>query len=185
MKHQRGVAMVEIAVTILIITIAISGMGILLLRTIQGTQDSSQQTQAMWIIQDYIGRMRANPDGARDQDYVFGGAVACVAPPAARCANININGTVFNADPGGCSSAEMAIFDRYISVCGASEDVIDSPADNLINPILSSSCTLAHPIRGCVKYNVELTWTTRLQQSGPDAASRVFENSYSMDVELN
>lgn len=69
-NKQTGFAMIEIMVTVVIIAIAISGMGLLLLRAVQGTQDSAQLSQGMWIVQDYVGRIRANPDGAKGGFYV-------------------------------------------------------------------------------------------------------------------
>ena len=186
MKSQRGIALIEVLVTALIITIAVSGTGILLLRTIQGTQDSSQRSQAMWVVQDLIGRMRANPDGARAGDYVFGGNVDCSDLNAANaCADMTINNNRISAPLAGCSAQQMANFDRLISVCGASGSVYDSPADFLINPQLTSACTLNHPTRGCVQYNIQLNWSTRLQQGSDTAAERIYQNSYSMDVEIN
>lgn len=195
---QQGFAMIEVLVTAVIVAIGISGMGILLMRAIQGTQDSAQQSQAMWIVQDFVGRIRANSDGARRGDYVINGAENCDAPPAAICADYNTSATKVNSAI--CNSNQMSTFDRWISVCGmtsntganANSKVFDSPAEFVVNPVLTSTCTntstrvsTSSGQPDCIQYDVKLTWQTRIAKSSADAAERINENTYSMLLELN
>jgi len=180
----------EVLVTAVIIAIGVSGMGVLLLKAIKGTQDSSQQSQAMWMVQDYAGRIRANPDGARAHAYELAGEIDCAGQLPAMCAEYTDNGAEMAAAY--CSADEMAVFDRWVTVCGVSPDVYDSPADFIIKPILTSTCTLTENrvstssgLQDCVQYNLELEWTTKIQQGGDLDEERDYVNTYSMVVELN
>lgn len=187
-SKQNGFAMVETLMTAVILAIGISGIGVLLLQALQATQDTSQQSQAMWMVQDLVGRMRANPEGARSGAYEFNGPLNCNAAPQAQCADTNLANAVM------CDSTEMAIYDQWITVCGEDPDNFDSSADFVIQPELTITCTLrAEAGRSstnsgqidCVQYFVEIEWNTKLQQTGDDVAERDFRNIYSMVVELN
>ncbi len=46
-KPEHGFAMIEALVTALIVAIGVSGVGVLLMRAIQGTQDSAQLSQTL------------------------------------------------------------------------------------------------------------------------------------------
>ncbi len=189
-KTQRGFAMIEVLVTAVIIAIGVSGLGVLLMRAIQGTQDSAMQSQAMWIVQDFVGRIRANPVGAREGGYVVTGAVAdCTVKPAAICADYYDNGLINAAT---CNASEMAVFDKWISVCGLNNDIYDSPSDFVVNPVLQSTCTLTSArvstgtgLPDCVRYNIELEWDTRTVKSSTNASERVQKNTYTTIVEVN
>ncbi len=199
-NRQRGFALIEVLVTAVIVAIGVSGLGVLLMRAIQGTQDSAQHTQAMWIVQDFVGRIRANPIGARKEDYEFSATNVDFcgnARPDLICADYFEDGTDKNAAI--CTETPMAIFDIWVTVCGMTErldptedgynpedNVFDSPSEFIINPVLTSECTQNHLTRisttggglDCVQYEVTLNWDTRI-------TDRVASNSYSMVVELN
>lgn len=197
-KKQFGFAMVEVMVTVAIITIGVSGMGVLLMRAIQGTQDSAQQSQAMWIVQDYVGRMRANPEGARGKFYILDpDDIDCDSPPSTLCAetfsgNKEVSPGDCTVDPADTSVNKMATFDNWVSTCGLSSDIYDSPSDFITSPRLTSECTTTG-VRSssytnqldCIQYQVTLTWQTKITKGANDAAERTNQNSFSMLVEFN
>ena len=198
-KKESGFALVEVLVTAVILAIGISGLGMLLLRAIQGTQDSAQQSQAMWMVNDYAGRIRSNAPGARIRGYVIETtAFDCVNDkPVAQCADYYVPGSPGNlvtADT--CTSTQMAEFDRWITLCGVTTDRLtySSPSDFVVNPVLTSECTNFHDSRStdaitgkldCVQYQVSLTWDTKTIKGDTDENARVRQNSYSLTVELN
>lgn len=206
LKKQNGFAMMEVLVTAIIIAIGVSGMGVLLLRAIQGTQDTSQQSQALWIIQDYVGRIRANSEAARAGDY------AIDANNLPNCANqyggticgeytdANDNEVAANI----CSAADMAAFDIYVTMCsltpitndelnGNAPRLFDSAADFVLNPTITSTCSVTDNARvssysgqpDCVQYDIQFQWSTKTQQGAVDPNDRDFINDYSLVVELN
>jgi type IV pilus modification protein PilV len=191
MQRQIGFAMVEVMVTVAIITIGVSGMGMLLMRAIQGTHDSAQQSQAMWITQDYVGRMRANQEGARAKMYELNPAdIDCNNPPT-MCAEIYQNGAEVPAQ--NCTnSSDMATFDNWISTCGLNEDIYDSASDFIVNPQLTSVCTntIARVSTDtnqpdCIQYQVNLTWDTKITKGSTDVNERTNTNNFSMIVEFD
>lgn len=198
-KKQSGFAMMEVIVTAAVIAIGVSGMGVLLLKSIQGTQDSAQQSQAMWIVEDFVGRIRSNSVGARAGHYAIDQQPDCDVKPAKICADhrdkddLLVKGDVCDGgDHEVNEGQEMAIYDRWITACGLNPDIYSSPADFMANPQLSSTCIenstrISTPTNNpdCIKYEIELTWETRIKQGGDAEADRVYENSYSTIVEVN
>lgn len=188
-SKQSGFAMMEVLVTAIILAIGISGMGVLLLRAVQGTQDSSQQSQAMWMVQDYVGRIRANPDAGRAGNYELNVLPNCASKPAAVCAE---HYDVVEVPAVECSPAQMALFDQWITVCGLDSSVYDSSADFISNPKLTSTCTRTSVrsssgsgLPDCVQYHVSLSWETKIKQGSDIESERTYKNDYSMIVELN
>jgi len=185
-KPEHGFAMIEALVTALIVAIGVSGVGVLLMRAIQGTQDSAQLSQAMWIVQDFVGRMRANPDAAKQNLYTIDAAINCDNRPAVMCAAHNNAGNSTSSDLVACSNSQMATFDIWITVCGISDDILDSPSDFIANPILTSTCPIVDAVTNeCILYNVDLSWSVKLTTGSATASERTNTNNYSLAVELN
>ena len=175
-SKQSGFAMMEALITALIIAIGISGVGVLLMRSIQGTQDNSQRSQAMWIVQDFVGRLRANSVAAKASAYAVSiDKAACANAPAVLCSN----------DDASCNSSDMATYDSWVTVCGFDSTVFDAPADFVVNPVLNSECTLTNSRNECVQYTVDLQWDTKLAKESAVAEERTNTNNYSMVVEVN
>jgi type IV pilus modification protein PilV len=207
---QRGFAMIEVMVTAVILVIGISGMGLLLLKSIQSSQDNAQKSQGMWIVQDLAGRMRANSEGMRAKAYETDAVISC--DPIKMCSDYINNANASQASAT-CDAAEMATFDLWVTICGISDEIsitvpgaigpggpepdseyflYDSPSDFILNPVLNIDCTntiarvstsTAQP--DCVQYFIGLTWDTKLQQGAATADDRVFQSQYSMVLELN
>lgn len=198
-KNQSGFAMVEVLVTAVIVAIGISGMGVLILKSLQGTQDNAQRSQAMWIVQDFVGRIRANSVGARAGLYEINAHPDCETLPAKICVdhrdeNDNlVEGAVCDPEERQNNDGdEMATFDKWITACGLNADMYSSSADFMANPQLSSQCIeraarISTPSgnQDCVKYRIDFTWDTKIQQASANADNRVYTNTFSEVVEVN
>ena len=196
-NHQGGFAMMEVLVTAIVFAIGVAGSGVLLLKTVQGTQDNAQRSQGMWIVQDLVGRMRSNANGAKSGDYIVEADKTYCSDnmPTSFCAD-HINSSKTFVSASSCDTTQMARFDIWLSLCGfdnngggsamssSSEKVFDSPAEFLINPELSSTCDLLIDNQ-CQRYTVALTWSTKITQGAEDEEDRINESSYSMTLELN
>lgn len=205
-KSQSGFAMIEVMVTVVIIAIGISGMGLLLLRAVQGTQDSAQLSQAMWIVQDYIGRIRANPDGARGGFYVMDSDDINCAPASApaQCADtykqpsgVNTSGNWVAAEDCSVNPANnlMAVYDNWATTCSlhsSLKSLYDSPSNFIVGSQLISEC-ITNSIRvstitnqpDCVEYRITLSWKTKIEKESSDSAERTYDNEYSAIVGIN
>jgi len=190
-SKQSGFAMLEVLVASIVFAIGVSGIGVLLLTTIQGTQDNAQRSQGMWIVQDFVGRMRANPDGAKSGGYRVSANPDCESPPVAMCAEyIDRSGDPKPAAT--CSPLDMATFDVWVTMCGfddptetnPAKKIFDSPAEFVSNPTLTSTCGATNT-PPCVQYTIELTWNTKVTQGAAAADDRINQQTYNMVVELN
>ena len=63
MKGSQGFSMIEVLITLLLVTIGVLGMVALQGRTIGYTQDSIQRSTAATLANDLIEQIRANPTG--------------------------------------------------------------------------------------------------------------------------
>ncbi|MDE1464090.1 type IV pilus modification protein PilV [Spartinivicinus poritis] len=66
---QQGVGMIEVLITLLVMTIGLLGIAGLMLYGIKTSHSNYFRTQAMMATQDLIGRMRANTQGVWDGNY--------------------------------------------------------------------------------------------------------------------
>lgn len=100
--NQRGFTLLEVLVTIVIVSIGL--LGLLGLQTVSlvNTQVSAARSQASVAADSMADRIRANPKGATDGDYTNVAHPAASNPPDPQC---NSGST--------CSTDEMAAFDAW------------------------------------------------------------------------
>lgn len=68
-RSQRGFTLVEILVTLVVISVGLLGVAALQLTTLRGNQDAYVRSQASTLASDILDRMRANPLVARSGAY--------------------------------------------------------------------------------------------------------------------
>lgn len=107
MNKQKGITLIEVLITLLITTVGLLGLAALQLGALQATADSGQRGQAVWLMQDLIERMRANP---RATDANYQQTVNCNSVPK-QCAHSP------SAAALECSASEMAHFDLWEAQC--------------------------------------------------------------------
>lgn len=69
MKPQRGMTLVEVLVSVVIISVGLLGIAALQITTLRSNQDAYVRSQASAIAADILDRMRSNPIGARAGQY--------------------------------------------------------------------------------------------------------------------
>lgn len=161
--RNRGFALIEVMIAATIIAIGLSGVGALMLSTLQATQDSSQVSQAMWISNDLAGRIQSNRRGALDNDYAISGSMDCNVIPGNMCATHVANGLTVEPNP--CSPAQMAAFDIWNALCGTDTDSLDAAGEFLRNPSIQSTCSGIRSDGKCDQYTTVLTWSSANQNS--------------------
>lgn len=171
-NKQRGVTLIEVLLTIFITGVSLMGLAALQLRAIQATNDSSQNSQGMWVLLDMVGRIQVNDTGASTGAYAqtITASTFCVDAnePANMCATHYDSGTQSGSD---CSPAQLATFDIWDVMCGTSRDgtTIAHQAWNLVEPVLEITCT---PGSGtCTHYNLSLSWNNQSDGSQSNSAS--------------
>ncbi|MDM1342395.1 type IV pilus modification protein PilV [Acinetobacter pseudolwoffii] len=119
MKNQKGVGLIEVLVSLLVLAIGILGFVILQARAIEATGESAQRIQAINIARDIAERIRANRDGWAKYKVEFA-STAKQKDGSKSCA------TATNTDV--CTADELADFDArevesYASQLGMSISV--------------------------------------------------------------
>ena len=67
--EQRGVTLVEVLVTVIIISVGLLGVAALHLTSLRTGYESNVRSKAVWFASDIIERMRSNRDAARAGAY--------------------------------------------------------------------------------------------------------------------
>lgn len=171
--NQSGIGMVEVMVALFISSVAITGLAGLQIKAIKATNDASQSTVAMWAVQDLIQRIKNNPVGAKDGEYEgqVEGSTACNIRPAKVCVPYFDGVAQVGAD---CNSSELAVFDLWDVVCGASttKSVTAHAVASLSDPIITAQCSAG----GCSNYTITMKWRTHDDRS--------IDHSVVMSVEI-
>lgn len=172
-KHS-GFSLIEVMVTLTITVVGLVGLATLQLQANRATLDTGNRSQAVWITQDLINRIRANPEGNYDTNNE---AVDCAAP--ARICVAFHNGNSRQAAQS-CSAQQLAISDLWEVACGtpatASTGTIRSSSANFIaNPQLIINDSNADQ-----RIEITLSWDSRT--SGKNSADKTI---YAIDAQEN
>ena len=83
-KRQYGFTLLEVLIALLILSIGLLGLAALQTTALRSNQMASMRTTATTLVYDIIDRMRANPQGVIDGDYVIDTATTPSSPPDCR-----------------------------------------------------------------------------------------------------
>jgi len=158
MKQIKGLTLIEVLVTLVITSIGLMGLVSLQMQALKATQDTGNRSQAMWVFNDLVNRIRANETVSAS--YITNGNVDCGAQPAAVCSNYHDGNAATNA--ANCTTAQLAAWDVFEVACGApriagvrGNSVSNLPASTLNIACLNAGCGNGDPLV------VTLTWRAR------------------------
>jgi type IV pilus assembly protein PilV len=104
LKSNRGFSMVEVLVSLVILSIALLGTAGLTASSLNSNTNSYYRSQATVMADDILDRMRANITAARDGNYNIGADPVSIAAPAGSMANFDCTewvNTLASTMPGG------------------------------------------------------------------------------------
>ncbi|NOX76101.1 MAG: type IV pilus modification protein PilV [Gammaproteobacteria bacterium] len=173
--RPSGFTLIEVLVTLVILSIGLLGLAGLQISGLHANMDSEQQSKATMMADDIIERMRANPLG------VIAGSYAVVDsatqdcnrnPPAPFCSNFNSGGGAQDATD--CTPMQMAAFDAWIWTCGmpVASGVQRNGVKNQLNSGTATiQCTDANgadgdPCSPGSSYTISVNWTGRMLNQG-------------------
>lgn len=164
-KYSKGFSLIEVAITIAISAIGLLGLSSLQLQSMRATQDTGSRSQAIWMANELVNRMRANEDGLAS--YVTNGAENCSQLRAGvkRCSAYH-DGNVRVAADTNCSAQDMANFDMFEVMCGA---IVDG--NGVVQFRTGSSFSLSEPrlqISNVNAFDKSLTISWNVQTYGED-----------------
>lgn len=170
-KHQTGLTLIEILVTLLVMSIGLLGLAGLQATSIKDGLDVSKRSQVTWIANDIIERIRAsaaadiayiaqdpdnrtNVDTIRDAYPVSFTSGGCSAPSTA-CSDTS------STDASACSAAQIALQDIQETFCGQSAPtgVIANSPDSLNLTSVAVTCP-----SGCSRtsdISVTISWISQ------------------------
>ncbi|MCF6323043.1 MAG: type IV pilus modification protein PilV [Gammaproteobacteria bacterium] len=120
LRKLRGFTMVEILVTIIILSIGLLGVAALQVTGMRSVNSASHRTHAAILVDDIAERMRANPPAVNSNSFMGVDSAAninCAVVPVTYCEEA-FNGAVIAA--ANCNSTELATFDIKTWFCGVS-----------------------------------------------------------------
>ena len=110
-RQQRGVSLVEVMVSVLVVTVGLLGAAALQASALRNNQGSYERTQTSILTQGIFDAMRANLAGVNAGDYNTGGYV-CTAPTVVKLADSDVARWVTNMQSqihsGACASIDCS-----------------------------------------------------------------------------
>lgn len=186
-KTIKGFGMVEVMATLAVVTVGLVGLGGMQLQANRSIQDSGNRSQATWILDDLMNRIRANAESAAAYD-TAGVAVSCNAPPDAICANYHSGDGGQVASSAACTNASLATFDLYDVACPTLASITDSsvtrskPVDQLANPELTVAVNTFGLNDTSFEVTISLSWDVRTSGTDKDGNQIYLTNDTSVGV---
>ncbi len=117
-RKMIGLTMIEILVTLIILSIGLLGMAALQLTGIRSANNSTYRTQATLLADDMAERMRANITAVDNNAFMAfnSAALDCSVTPNPYCGEY-YNGSA-NVAAQSCTTAQMATYDLNVWFCG-------------------------------------------------------------------
>jgi len=185
-KKAAGFSLIEVLVTFLVLSIGLLGLAGLQSMSIKEGMDSGQRSQAVWLMQELVERMRANKDGlASGYTAATGDGDLCDDGPVKMCSDHLDDGTKTNA-ANNCSANEMAEFDvwelacgfgRTNAVSGTTEQLVLS-GDGLTLSCLDIDTTDADPCTTGSDFTATLNWTSMAAEAASSNESEAQSIAY-------
>ncbi len=117
-KKITGFTLIEVLVTIVVVSIGLLGLAGLQIDGLRANMSSESRSKATLLADDITERMRANPVGVTAGAYngIAASETLCGGiPPAPFCSSTSDNSSVV---PPSCTEIEMAAFDAWVWSCG-------------------------------------------------------------------
>ncbi len=134
-SKQSGVTMIEVVVTMFVMTVGLLGLAGLQSTSVKDSLDTAKRSQAAWLVSEVVERIRANP-GGQDTGYTAVITTEACNKPAKQCADTHAGEAATD-----CTANEMAAFDLWDTFCGeAATGVLANSSESLNLTALSVSC---------------------------------------------
>ena len=142
--RSRGVTMIEVLVTVIILSIGLLGLAGLQLTGMRSINSASYRTQAAVLVDDIAERMRANVAAVDNNIFMAvdsGASINCNAVPAPYCGEYYDTGTGAVIAAASCNSTQLASYDISTWYCGVSSSGVLSGGVRSALPQASATIT--------------------------------------------
>ena len=149
--NQQGVSLLEVLISVLVLSVGLLGLGKLQLFALKGSNDAHFHTVASILAADLGDRMRINPDGVALAAYAITSSEStaiCSATTPKLCIGTS-----------SCSAAELATFDLYQISCGIKNGVSVSSGLKHLLPSATMSVDCGGVVcNSNVQHTITLSW---------------------------
>ncbi len=150
LKKQRGFSLLEVLISMVILSVGLLGLGGLQVASLKGTNNAHSRNVANMFVMELADRMRANPNGVRLGFYDDG--TQCDTPETA------CRGTTY------CSAQQIAKFDLQEIFCGMRTST--GREGGIRNLLVGGNLRINCPVGSCVtalgglraQHNVTIGW---------------------------
>lgn len=132
-SRQWGFSLLEVLIALLVLSLGLLGLAALQTFGLKFTYQSYQRTQATYLIGDIIERMRANPVGTRNNDYLIDMTGSSPAPGR-------------DCLTSACTATEMAQFD------------LDRWITTISSVLVQGRGEVSENASGAPLYNIRVSW---------------------------
>ena len=173
-KRQSGFSLIEVMIAALVISIGMLGLAGLQLVSMKGSHQSYMRHQAMFLVQDLVERMRANPNGVRisaPSSYLLdtqSSAPNCAATPTVNC----------GASGATCNSDDLAVYDIHSVACKMRNSLMNGRIQVACQPVVAG-------VGGCAdgRVGIQISWSEReLGQETGDTIKATTDNLFPADT---
>jgi type IV pilus assembly protein PilV len=169
-RHQSGVSLVEVLVTVVVIAIGLLGIAAMQVLAKQTTYDASERSIAVQLANSLLERMRANPQGLE----TYGGNAS------APIGTFGTSGTYFNGSAPSpssctvsaiCSTNQLAVVDLWDweqKLLGATQQLNGVNTGGLVSP---TACIYTDVAAGLAnrsgRYTIAIAWRGKVEMANP------------------
>ncbi|WP_163836203.1 type IV pilus modification protein PilV [Spartinivicinus ruber] len=163
--HQQGATFIEILISIFVLAVGLLGQVMLQSKAMNSTFDSSQRSQAMWLAQEIVERIRVNALGFEKGHYAnainqYRNGCKNKTMPIKICSDYSHNSG--RTSGVSCNSEELAYFDAWELMCGYDNKIKSDLNDTLANITAKIECYDGNQASNCPNklYSVVVGWNT-------------------------
>jgi len=155
-QRARGFYLLEILITVFVLSIGLLGIGNLQLKSKRANFEASQRSIAALFAQDMLVRMRANPSALNI--YTTGGAGRILTGSSMPTGSCSAN----------CTHTQLANFDLF---------QIEQSLSNVNSGLSSPTVCIVGPDGGSGTYTVTLSWRGLTKLSNPAVGATCTQNN--------
>lgn len=137
-QNQSGFSLLEVLIALLVLSIGLLGLAALQITSLRSNEMANMQTTATQLAYDISDRMRANPEGVANNEYVLAGGATPSGTSVAALDLIAWNGAVIDL-PGGRSSITQCD-DTSVPPCDGLTHVITVQWDEMRAGASGTNC---------------------------------------------
>ena len=191
-KRSSGFTMVEVLITVVVVSIGLLGLAGLQISGLRANMGSEARSKATILANDIAERMHANPLAIDQYDGITTAGQDCETEPDRFCSSYNdgtvttlTDGTTTTITPAAeCTPTQMSTFDAWVWTCGlpvATGVQRGGVINKLTNGTASVTCNTNPCVEGSAR-TISVSWDVLNPNRESDPDTAVLTQTYSLVV---